>query len=200
MIDSLKAAVDAAAHEPSARAAVHRRIAALAAGLFDVPAAVVLQRGQEGWQVASPELDADGEEPPADPLVSESLRYGNLLNTAREDFFVVPDLDDDPRFAGLEPSDALDNGETRLRFLAAVFLQGSPAASRPRTEPTRCLCLLDSRPRQLRSEDRRLLAELAGLADDKAPAAATPRRCLPPPNAPPSCRRWPSTLPRRLSA
>ena len=174
MIDSLKAAVDAAAAEPSARAAVHRRIAALAVGLFDVPAAVVLQRSREGWQVAAPELDSEGQELPANPLVTEALHYGNLLNTAQEDFFVVPDLDDDPRLAGFGPPVVLDNGETRLRFLAAVFLPDSPAPSHPRAEPTRCLCLLDSRPRQLRSEDRRLLAELAGLAGDKAPAPAAP--------------------------
>ena len=167
MTDSVTIAAD-----PSARAAVHGRITALAAGLFDVPAAAVLEQDRDVWQVAGPKLDAEGEPLPVDPLVTEALRYGNLLNTAREDFFVVPDLDDDPRLTGFGPPVVVDNGETRLRFLAAVFLRDPLPAGQPPARPARCLCLLDTRPRQLRSEDRHLLADLVGLASGKLPAAS----------------------------
>ncbi|MBE7219726.1 MAG: hypothetical protein INR64_14735, partial [Caulobacteraceae bacterium] len=174
MTDFATTAADPAA-DASARAAVHRRITALAAGLFDVPAAAVLEAGPAGWQVAAHAPDVGGNAPSDNPLVAEALRYGNLLNTARDDFFVVPDFDDDPRLAGFGPPDSYGEDETRLRFLAAVFLREPSAAGQPPApRAARCLCLLDSRPRQLRSEDRHLLAELVGLVGSGGKTSAAP--------------------------
>ncbi len=173
MTDSVTAVVDPTTDVP-ARAAFHRRIVALAARLFDVPAAVVLTHGPAGWQVTVRQPDDEEGEGPAGRLINDAQHHGNLLDKARDDFFVVPDLDDDPRVDKFGPPVTADNGETRLRFLAAIFLDGPPAASRDRPKSTSCLCLLDSRPRQLRTEDRRLLGELIGLADDRLPLSAAP--------------------------
>ena len=182
MTDSVTIAADSAAAAAPTRAAVHRRITALAAGLFDVPVAVVLERGPTNWQVAD-----HGEDAADHPLVTDALHYSNLLNAAQDDFFVVPDFDDDdPRLAGFGPPDAFDpdKNETRLRFLAAVFLR-EPSSVDDGSYPTpaRCLCLLDSRPRQLRSEDRHLLAELVGLVADKPLAVNSFSPSAPPPPA-----------------
>ncbi len=166
MTDLLPAEAETAA--PSASAAFYRRIAAMAVRLLDVPAAVVLTCDSGGWQPAAPPEGGTA----AEALVTEALRYGHLFNTAREGLLVVPDLDDDPRLPGQARPVPADNVETHLRFLAAVFFHDLPSAYHGKPVFTRCLCLLDSRPRQLRAEDRSLLGELAALAgNDTAPAA-----------------------------
>ncbi len=128
---------------------IARRVAALAVRHFDVPAAVVMHREFSGWR----------------PLVVEGEQAGRLLDgldrhTAMfdlgESLVVVPDLDAAAQvhevFAEPALSDAL-----RPRFLAASIHGPDAPASAV------CLCLLDVRPRQLRAEERKLLAELAEM-------------------------------------
>ena len=165
MTATLPTAAEKAAADP-AQAAVYRRITTLAVRLFEVPAAVVLVRGPGGWRpVATP----DGE--PAEILAAEAGRCGRLLDAATEPCLVVPDLEDneDPRLAGFQPS--TNGAGAPLRFLAAVFLRGAGADSHDVPPSDRCLCLLDIRPRQLRSDDRRLLDELAALASPTTASA-----------------------------
>ena len=148
---------------PSAPGPTHAafsRVVTMAVRLFDVPGAVVLTRDYEGnWRVSASQGDNSGQ------LTTELLRHTRLLDT-REEFVLVPDLDDDARFpsaiplAGAAPvADAW-----RLRFLAAATYRDVPGTPRP----AGCLCLLDARPRQLRTEDRRLLGELAAILGDEA--------------------------------
>ena len=152
--------------EDPARAAVYRRVAALAVRLFDVPAAVVLARGPGGWRPAAPPANE-----PAEILAAEAWHCGPLLDAAAEPCLVVPDLEDaeDGRLAGFRPP--AHDGGLSLRFLGAVFLRDASADPHDVPPSDRCLCLLDIRPRQLRSDDRRLLEELATLA---APPPAAP--------------------------
>ena len=154
---------------PSVARAAFGRIVAMAARLFDVPAAVVLTRDYDGWRVTACQGDADGH------LTEELLRHVRLLET-KEELVLIPDLDEHPGLApGVPLTDTAPAAEAwRLRFLAAAAYRDSPKAARP----AGCLCLLDSRPRQLRTEDRRLLAELAAVVSDEAglmlPAAFLP--------------------------
>ena len=155
---------------PSVARAAFGRIAAMAARLFDVPAAVVLTRDYDGWRVTASQGDAEGH------LTAELLRLTRLLDT-KEELVLIPDLDDNPQLAPPIPLDLTAPAAEawRLRFLAAAAYRDSPRATRP----AGCLCLLDSRPRQLRTEDRRQLAELAAILGDQA-AAMLPAPFLPP--------------------
>ncbi len=155
---------------PGVAGAAFARVVALAARLFDVPGAVVLTRDYDGWRIAASHGDATGQ------LTAELLRHARLLDT-RDELVLVPDLDDDPRFPPAVPlanaSPAAD--AWRLRFLAAASYKDAPRATRP----AGCLCLLDARPRQLRTEDRRLLGELAAILGDEA-GLLLPTGFLPP--------------------
>ena len=133
--------------------AASRRVAALAVRLFELPAAVVLRRQGDGdWE---PLALYGGQ---AERLLGELNHYAFLLETSQQ-YVVVPDLDDDPRMARVVPLSGIPEAQ-RLRFLGA-FIHA------PDGEDTRvCLCLLDARPRQLRTADRQLLGELAGLLAD----------------------------------
>ena len=139
--------------ETFSAAAVARTVAALAVRHFDLPAAAVLHRDFNGWQV----IAAEGRE--ADRLLAELDRRTALFDLG-EPLIVVSDLDADPRLHGahdpfLEPA---PSSGARLRFLAgSIHGPDAPASAL-------CLCLLDSRPRQLRADDRKLLVELGEMA------------------------------------
>ena len=131
----------------AAASAAVRTVASLALRHFDAPAAVVLQREFSGWRPVASEGEQAGQ------LLGELLRHTALFDQG-DPLVVVTDLDDDPRMhdAFLEPAVP---GAPRVRFLAAaVHGPAAPASAL-------CLCLLDVRPRQFRTEDRKLLAELA---------------------------------------
>ena len=144
----LSAEIDGPAHVAS------RRVAALAVRLFELPGAAVLWRLAEGdpWEP----LAISG--PQAEKLLGELNHYAFFLDTSNQ-FVVVPDLDEDPRMANVVPMPGLQENH-RLRFVAA-FLRPPDGEG-----VTVCLCLLDTRPRQLRTTDRQLLGELAGLLSD----------------------------------
>ena len=158
-----------ASEPPSVARAAFGRVAAMAARLFDVPAAVVLTRDYDGWRVTGSQGDAEGH------LTGELLRFTRLLDT-KEELVLVPDLDDNPQLTAAIPLAQISPAAEawRLRFLAAAAYRDSPRATRP----AGFLCLLDSRPRQLRTEDRRQLAELAAIIGDQA-AAMMPAPFLP---------------------
>ncbi len=134
--------------------AASRRVAVLAVRLFELPGAAVLRCARAGgpWEP----LAIAGSQ--AERLLAELNHHAFLLDT-HEQFAIVPDLDDDPRMAKVVPMPGVPEAE-RLRFLAA-FLH-PPDGDGARVG----LCLLDARPRQLRSTDRELLGELAGLLAD----------------------------------
>ncbi len=140
------------AAEMFAAAAVARTVAALAVRHFDLAAAVVLHREFSGWRP----IVSDGKQ--ADRLLAELDGHTALFDLG-ESLVVVPDLEDDPRlhdspdpFLNPTPSTA-----PCLRFLAASIHGPDAPASAV------CLCILDSRPRQLRAEDRKLLVELGEM-------------------------------------
>ncbi len=140
------------AAEMFAAAAVARTVAALAVRHFDLAAAVVLHREFSGWRP----IVSDGKQ--ADRLLAELDGHTALFDLG-EPLVVVPDLEDDPRlhdspdpFLNPTPSTA-----PCLRFLAASIHGPDAPASAV------CLCILDSRPRQLRAEDRKLLVELGEM-------------------------------------
>ncbi len=150
-----------------------RRVASLAVRLFELPAAVVLCT-----------TEADGPWTPlalsgnqAERLLAELDHHAFLFDTSNQ-FVIVPDLDDDPRMAKVVPLPGVPESG-RLRFLAA-FLH-APTGDGARI----CLCLLDTRPRQLRTADRQLLGELAGLlaevcvTDGDLAAPAADKRATP---------------------
>ena len=127
-----------------------RRAVTLAGSIFDAPAIVLLRDGDQ-WSA----LSGLGEAVPA--LTSELIAYVSLLEL--DDIVVVPDAREDARFteAARTPSD-----ELALRFFATARLRGNPVS----TIET-YLCLLDVRPRQLRVDEKRLLADLAAVVSDQ---------------------------------
>ena len=158
--------------EPLAAHPAARRAADLALRLLEVPAAMIFQRGTDGWHVTA----RSGEQ--ADRLTGELIRHAGLFDTER-DLLVVSDLEDAPEFAGVVPAPV--PGMPRLRFLAAAAIPATHAHAVPGAADALgrdWLCLLDSRPRQFRAADRQLLNELAALIGDAlAPAvAAEPAR------------------------
>ena len=145
-------AVPASDLDSPAHAASHR-VAALAVRLFELPGAVVLRRrGEDAWE---PLATYGGQ---AERLLADLTHYAFFLDTGNQ-YVIVPDLDEDPRLASVVPLPGIPESQ-RLRFLAA-FLRPPDAQG-----VTVCLCLLDTRPRQLRTADRQLLGELAGLLAD----------------------------------
>ncbi len=139
------------------------RIVGLAQRLFEVPMAGILLPDRHGkWQLTT----ARGG--PRD-LHTAFAAYADILG--EYPMVVLPDLDDDPRFVNAitapEPAQ-------HLRFLAAARFTTPGHLRGPGY-----FCLFDTRPRQLRLEDRRTLtalAEAAGeeLADDLRAGNAHP--------------------------
>ena len=151
--------------EPSSASAVARKVAALAVRHFDVSAAVVLHREFSGWRL----LVAEGRQ--TDHLLGELAQHTTIFDLG-EPLVVVPDLGEAPLLHDtfLEPA-PLD--APRLRFLAgAIHGPDAPASAV-------CLCLLDVRPRELPTEERKLLGELAEMIAvdfwQPAPETATGR-------------------------
>ena len=145
---------------PSAGA---QRAVTLASHVF-AAAAVVLQCQSGQWGVVM----AVGEVEPG--LAGDLTAYASLVNA--EDAVVIPDVGEDVRFADAV---MLPDDSPRLRFFAMVRLHSQSA---PETE--KYLCLVDTRPRQLRTEEKRLLAELAAVVDDQLELSASPPEAGPP--------------------
>ncbi len=141
--------LEPAAGTQLASAALHRAVT-LAGRIFDAPA-IMLANQQGEWSA----LAGLGEAVPT--LSAELISYVSLL--PMEDLMVVPDVQEDTRFADAvpTPSDA-----PKLRFFATVRLSRS---ADPKTELY--LCLLDIRARQLRADEKRLLADLAEVVSDQ---------------------------------
>jgi phosphoribosyl 1,2-cyclic phosphodiesterase/DNA-binding response OmpR family regulator len=122
------------------------RITRLARRLFDVPAALVtLIDAERQWFKSRPGLE-----------VRETPRELSLCAYAiHEDrVMIVPDALLDPRFA----DNPMVSGEPRLRFYA-----GRPLRIEGRRIGT--LCVVDTRPRELRDDDVRALDDLATLVE-----------------------------------
>jgi PAS domain S-box-containing protein len=141
--------IEPAAGPHQASAALHRAVA-LAGRVFDVPA-VILSRCRDQWST----LAGMGQIVPA--LSAELIACASVLDL--DDIVVVPDAQEDARFADAVP---LPSTEPKLRFFATIRLR---APAEPDTQ--RYLCLLDIRSRQLPAEEKRLLADLAGVVSDQ---------------------------------
>ena len=167
----MSATAPPSAESASPARAASRRVAALAVRLFELPAAVVLRRrGEDDWEP----LVVYGAQ--AERLLEELNHYSFFLETSQQ-YVVVPDLDEDPRMARVVPMAGTQETQ-RLRFLGAFI--HAPDGDDIRV----CLCLLDARPRQLRTVDRQLLGELAGLLADVCLSESVAEGvCRPPPSA-----------------
>ena len=146
----------------------------MAARLFDVPAAVVLSARlrrlaacRARWTTAARSATPP---PGSSPRCCATRTCSKRCATSSSSFPTCMTA----RTRAWPGSDRrpLRRRSARPAFLRrCVFAANRPPPTGPKA--TRCLCLLDSRPRQLRAEDRRLLDELTSLADDTA-APPTP--------------------------
>jgi PAS domain S-box-containing protein len=141
--------IESAARPPLAGPALHRAVA-LAGQIFDAPATVLSCSCGE-WS----RLEGLGPIIPA--LASELITCAALVEPA--ELVIIPDAQEDPRFADAVP---LPSDEPKLRFFAMARLRGPAGA-----DPIRYLCVLDLRSRQLRADEKRLLADLAGVVSDQ---------------------------------
>ena len=125
-------------------------VARLAAGLFEVPIALINLVGRDDlWIKARVGLDAC-EVPRGVGICAHAITDDDVL--------VVPDLAADPRFSG----NPLVTGEPHLRFYA-----GAPLAT-PGGRKIGTLCILDTEPRPpLTEKERRTLQDLARLVMDR---------------------------------
>ncbi len=122
------------------------RITRIAQRLFDVPIALVtFVDADRQWFKSRQGLDV--KETPRDVSFCAHAIHGDEL-------FIIPDASRDERFAG----NPLVLGEPGIRFYA-----GAPLAA-PDGRKVGTLCLIDRRPRELTSEQKTALRDLADLA------------------------------------
>jgi phosphoribosyl 1,2-cyclic phosphodiesterase/DNA-binding response OmpR family regulator len=122
------------------------RITRLARRLFDVPASLItLIDAERQWFKSRPGLEVQ-ETPRELSLCAYAIHEDRLM--------VVPDALLDPRFA----DNPMVTGESRMRFYA-----GRPLRIDGRRVGT--LCVVDTRPRELRDDDLRALDDLASLVE-----------------------------------
>jgi PAS domain S-box-containing protein len=141
--------IEPAAGPQLASAALHRAVA-LAGHVFDAHA-VVLSRSHGQWTA----MAGLGEVVPT--LSAQAIQYAGLVNV--EEVVFTQDIQEDPRFASHAKAPV---GESKLRFFAMARLRAPTGA-----DPQRFLCVLDIRARQPRAEEKRLLADLAGIVSDQ---------------------------------
>ncbi|WP_432823698.1 ATP-binding protein [Trichloromonas sp.] len=138
------------------------RITRVASRLFGVPVALVsLVDANRQWFKSCVGL-----------TVSETPRDISFCGHAilHDEPLIIPDAEQDPRFF----DNPLVTGPPHVRFYAGQPLHG------PRGQRVGTLCLIDHHPRQLSSDDRRALGDLAAWAETELNAArlATMMRSL----------------------
>jgi len=122
------------------------RITRLAAGLLDVPIALIsLVDGERQWFKSRVGLDAT--ETPRELAFCAHAIQGDIL-------FTVKDATDDERFS----ANPLVTGQPNIRFYAGAPLKSEQGYN------LGTLCIIDRVPRVLDDRQRELLEDLAGLA------------------------------------
>ena len=130
------------------------RVTRLAKRLFDVPIVLVsLVDAERQWFKSAQGLDA-----------SETPREISFCGHAilDEDTFVIKNAQQDDRFA----DNPLVTGEPNIRFYAGQPLNAGNGCK------VGTLCLIDTEPREMSEEDRRLLEDLAAMVEQQFTAMA----------------------------